>query len=75
MNQQPYRVPAAGDRLTCDDVDVGVRVLAQLHAVAVPLKGLTQLLLHGRRATQAIEAHHLEEHTHTQAGRSGKQNV
>lgn len=57
---------SSSGHLTRDDVDVGVGVLAQLHAVAVPLKRLAQLLLHRRRATQAIEAHHLG--THTEAG-------
>lgn len=54
---------SAGDRFTCDDVDVGIRVFAQLRAVAVPLEGLAQLLLHGGGAAQAIEAHNLE-HKH-----------
>lgn len=58
---------SAGDRFTCDDVDVGIRVFAQLHAVAVPLEGLAQLLLHGRRTAQAIEAHHLE-HVQVRSG-------
>lgn len=61
-------VSRSSNRLTGDDVDVGVRVLAQLHAMAVPLKRLAKLLLHCRRATQAIEAHHLDTHTQRQAG-------
>lgn len=72
-NNETAAVSRPSDQLTSDDVDVGVRVLAQFHAVAVPLERLAKLLLHGRRATQAIEAHHLD--THAEAGGSCKQNV
>lgn len=60
-------VPVLFDRrtLTCDDVDVGVEVLAQAHGRAVPLKPVPELLLHSRRATQPVQPHHLT-HTHTQ---------
>lgn len=62
-----------GDRLTRDDVDVGIGVFAQLHAVAVPLERLAQLLLHGRRPAQAVQTHHLHTHGHTSG--SSKHNV
>lgn len=51
---------------TCDDVDVGVEVLAETHGRAVPLKPIPELLLHRRRPTQSVQTHHLT-HTHTAA--------
>lgn len=51
--------------ITCDDVDVGVVALRQLYSVTVPLKRLPQLLLDRSRATQPIQSHDLNTHTHT----------
>lgn len=47
------------DLLTCDDIDVRVEVLAEADSGTVPLKPVPELLLHGSRATQSVQTHHL----------------
>lgn len=45
--------------LTCDDVDVRVEVFCQTDGRAVPLKPVSELLLHSSRTTESVQTHHL----------------
>lgn len=52
----------AGDRggmLTSDDIDIRIQVLREADGCTVPLKGIPKLFLHGCRATQTVQPHHL----------------
>lgn len=47
---------------TCDDIDVGVEVFWQADTGTVPIKAVSELLLHSSRATESVQTYHL---THT----------
>lgn len=48
---------------TCNDVDVGVEVLAEADGGAVPLEPIPELLLDGSGATQSVQSNHLPQNT------------
>lgn len=52
------QVPSAP---TCNDVDVGVKVLAEADDRAVPLEPIPELLLDGSGTTQSVQSNHLPQ--------------